>query len=380
MRKIWTLALNDLRLTTRDWASAVWLVLLPLGMMWIFGSSFQGGSGEQPKIHLTVVNHDRGWLAEAFLDELRDEAVTLVEDESPTKGEPVRSLILPEGFTAGLERGQQQVLKLETRPDANIEYSLAAQMHLVRTIVRTLGRWVEMSASGDAATEDPAAAFRRLGERPPLATLEVSTAGWGRPIPSGFGQSVPGILTAITLMMTLIYGADFLTHEKTTGMLRRTATAPLSKAQIFAGKLLGRILLAGGQMVVIGLAGPWLFDFSWGDSPFGVALVMFAYAFAIAALSLLLGAILTSPQQASAVGWILSMFLAAIGGCWWPAEITPEWVQKLALTLPTGWAMEGFHGLITWGRGTADALPPVAVLIGFGLVFSYLGARLLRYD
>lgn len=40
-----------------------------------------------------------------------------------------------------------------------------------------------------------------------------------------------------------------------------------------------------------------------------------------------------------AVYTVLADLLAAWGGCWWPIEITPEWLQKFAMFLPTGWTM-----------------------------------------
>ena len=43
MKRIWQLAWNDLRLTTRDRMSFVWLLALPVAMMWFFG--LMGGGG-----------------------------------------------------------------------------------------------------------------------------------------------------------------------------------------------------------------------------------------------------------------------------------------------------------------------------------------------
>ena len=67
--------------------------------------------------------------------------------------------------------------------------------------------------------------------------------------------------------------------------------------------------------------------------------------------------------------------LAALGGCWWPIEITPAWMQKLALALPTGWAMDAMHKLVNFGDGAAAALPHVAVMLTSALVIGWIGAR-----
>jgi len=385
MKKIWRIARNDLRLTVRDRAAFFWMLLLPLLMMWLLGSVNTGDDGDEWKIALTVSNRDGGWLGRAFVDELRGDRVDLREempDEATAAEARVRSLIIPEGFTENVLAGEQQVLRLEQAPGSDAGFGIGAQMHVVRAITRSIGRLVELAdePTGSEIERDPAERFRALAHRPRLVGLDVSTAGRGTAVPSGFQQSVPGTLTMIVLMMTLIYGAVFLTIEKRSGMLRRQAGLPVSKAQIFCGKLLGRMLVAGLQLVVLSLAGTLLFGVSWGEAPLGLALLFVSFAFAVAGLSTLLGAVLANAAQASSVGWILSMILAALGGCWWPSEVMPGWLRTASHALPTSWAMDGFHALISFGRGTDAVLLPAAVLLGFGALFSIAGAKLLRFD
>jgi hypothetical protein len=42
--------------------------------------------------------------------------------------------------------------------------------------------------------------------------------------------------------------------------------------------------------------------------------------------------------------------------------------------------MNGFHALITFGYGLDAVLLPALVLFGFGVLFSALGARFLRFS
>ena len=102
------------------------------------------------------------------------------------------------------------------------------------------------------------------------------------------------------------------------------------------------------------------------------------YAVAVAGISTFLGAILANPEQASIVGWLVSMVMAAMGGCWWPSEVMPEWLRTAAHIFPTAWAMDGFHALISFGRGFPAVALPCAALLGFGAAFSLIGAHRLR--
>ena len=377
MTRIVKLARNDLLLTRRDRAAFFWLLLTPLAMMWFFGRMSFGG-GETHRIALTVLDHDGGAVAAMLADEMAGDRVRLsvlrgVEASAPPQGTP-RWVVLPQGFTEAVLGGRPQRLSVEAGEDASMEDTRAAEVVVLRGIVRTLARAAELRQRGEVVTADAAAALRA---RPPLVSLQVGTAGSGSVVPRGTAQSVPGILTFTVMMMTLIYGAVFLTIEKREGMLRRQLTLPVSRTALFAGKVAGRMSLAAIQIAILLLAGRFLFGLPLGRSPVGLLGLAGSYAFAVAGLATFLGALVRNPEQASAVGWLSSMVMAAMGGCWWPSEIMPGWLRLAAHAFPTAWAMDGFHALISFGRSGSAVLGPCAALIVFGVVFSLWGARRL---
>ena len=73
------------------------------------------------------------------------------------------------------------------------------------------------------------------------------------------------------------------------------------------------------------------------------------------------------------------MALGALGGCWWPIEIAPRWMQTLALCLPTGWAMDAMHRLVSFGDPAA-AVPHVLALGAGAGVLGGVAARVFRYE
>jgi ABC-type multidrug transport system permease subunit len=186
------------------------------------------------------------------------------------------------------------------------------------------------------------------------------------------------MLTMTVLMMTVIYGGVFLTSEKRSRMLSRQISLPVTRRQIILGKLGGRFLIAAVQISMLVLAGRFLFGISFGHSPAGLIVLLASYALAVAGLAVMLGALLRTPEQASGVGWMVSMVLAAMGGCWWPSEVVPDWLWKAAHVLPTAWAMDAFHALISFGSGVEAIVAPSLALVAFGVLFAGIGARFLR--
>lgn len=72
--------------------------------------------------------------------------------------------------------------------------------------------------------------------------------------------------------------------------------------------------------------------------------------------------------------------LAALGGCWWPIEVTPAWMQSLAGFLPTGIAMDALRRLVNFGLPPGSAAFHVAVLVVMSLAAGWVAARAFKYQ
>jgi ABC-type multidrug transport system permease subunit len=193
------------------------------------------------------------------------------------------------------------------------------------------------------------------------------------------------MLAMFVVMSVLIGGAESLTREKHSGTLARLATTPFSRGEILAGKLLHLTLVGLIQALVLMAAGQAIgelrlfgISFSWGPHWPLVVVLLLPYAFAVACLTLFVGGLFRTTQQAESLGWLVGMVIAALGGCWWPNEIMPSAVRAVSRAVPTSWAMDGLHGVITFGRGAEAIVLPSLVLICFGLILGWLGTRTMR--
>lgn len=391
LRQVFALGWNDLRLTLKDRQAFIWLLLMPVGMMWIFGLAFNMGDGEEPRVYLCLDDRGSGWLGTALIAELDADQIDIRDLQAePIEGDwqPPWTLVLPSGMTEKVLAGESVEVRLEVDPEANQQFEMSAEFAIRRALVRVTGRLLASELSpkedGDVEADDVVsvaaveARYEELAAEAPLVTLDVSRAGRGRPVPTGFAQSVPGVLTAIVLMMTLIYGGIFLITEKNAGMLRRQLSLPIPRLAVIVGKIFGRLLIASAQIVVLLTISVFAFGIDLGNSPAGLLLLIMSYALAAASLTTLVGAFLTTTEQVSTVGWLLAMALGFLGGCWWPFEVMPPWLQTIAHGVPTTWAMKGFHSLISYGYGIESVLMPSLALLGFSAVFAALAIRLLR--
>ena len=187
-------------------------------------------------------------------------------------------------------------------------------------------------------------------------------------------------MVMFTMLVLLSSGGIQLVIERKEGLLRRLASTPVRPASIVAGKWTARMTLGLVQVGFAMLLGRVLFGMDWGAAVGMVGLVLAAWAAFNASLALLLGNLARSEGQMAGIGVLGTMALAALGGCWWPIEITPAWMQSLALWLPTGWTMDALHKLVNFGYGPAAALPHATALAAAALLCAAAAARTFRYQ
>jgi len=219
-----------------------------------------------------------------------------------------------------------------------------------------------------------------LNEMPRALQLEVKPAGARKRIPTGFEQAIPGIMVMFTLMVMATSGSILLLLERKAGLLRRLASTPISRRSIVVGKCSGKLALGIVQIGFAMLAGTFLFKMDWGPDLPAVIAVMIVYGAMMAALGVVLGSVAQSPGQAIAIGVISTNVLAALGGCWWPIEVAPEWMQTLQLFLPTGWAMNALHKLISFGAGAASVVPHLLGMAAATLVLVGVSVKVFRFE
>jgi ABC-2 type transport system permease protein len=88
------------------------------------------------------------------------------------------------------------------------------------------------------------------------------------------------------------------------------------------------------------------------------------------AFGLFLAALGRTPEATRGLAVFAVLILVMLGGAWVPAFVFPAWLQKATLLLPTRWAMDALDA-VTWrGLGLASALPAVAIVLAFTLLFS----------
>jgi ABC-2 type transport system permease protein len=376
------LAKNDLKLAIKDRSTFLWLFIMPTVFFYFIGTVTQGGvSFMDSSAQLVVENNDGGFLSQHLEHRLEENLFTIIypEDVPPVAEgeEPVRyrKLTIPPDFTEQLTSEKQVNISYEgLRSGYSNEYDF---FRVQKAAFSVLGDLVVVKSGGDVVS--PATlAQATSGARP--VQLAVTPAGRQMQIPSGFQQAIPGTLVMFTLLVLLTSGAAMLVDDREKQLLRRLASAPLTRGQVVLGKWAGRMALATVQIAVaIGVSYTPLFDMDWGQSLPMVVLILLAWGALCTSLALLLGSLAKTDSQAANLGAFATMTLAALGGCWWPIEVAPAWMQQMQMFIPTGWTMDALHKLISFNMPWQSALPHMAVLIVASILVGWAASKRFRF-
>ena len=356
----------------------IWAFALPIVFFYFIGTitSRWGDSGESKDPLAVYVPASAGPMAENLLERFGALDYSIIRVSNPADlSRYERRLSIPEDFSGSIQARRQTTVEF-TRNEAGLNADQDT-VRLNRAIYTLLGDLVVLKLTNQPET---LAAVQTLDRAPRLIRVVSKPAGRRKVPPSGFEQAVPGCMVFFVLLVLLTSGAATLVAERDQGILRRLASSPMSRQAVVAGKWGARMLLACIQIAFAMVAGALLFHVHWGSNVLMVIVVLLAYAAFAAAAGVLLGSVARSRGQVAAFGSIAANVLAALGGCWWPAEIMPRSMQAVSRATPPGMAMDALHQLVNFGSGPAAALPQTIALAALAVILGFFAARTFRFQ
>ncbi len=362
-----------------DWENYFWVFIMPVVFMYFIGTvtaNFGGNPGGGKDSIALVAPADAGFLADQLALRLEQSGYEVRHAEAAEGEElPTRRLVVPAGFTASVLAGEKSVVTLESRGKG-----LSGDYDRVRASRAVYLVLADLVVSAGQGREPTAEWFAELAAMPRSVTIDVRPAGRRKEIPTGFEQAVPGIMIMFSLIVILTTTSSSLVIERRRGLLRRLASAPISKGEVFAGRWLARAGLGYVQVLLGLVAGTFLFGVDWGPNLGVILVVLLGWSALCASLGLLLGNLVQTEGQGVGISVLAANVLCALGGQWWPIEIAPSWMQKLAMFLPNGWTMDALHQLALFGAGPLAVVPHLLGLLAAAGVVAVVGMRTFRFE
>jgi len=419
VKALLTIARKDLKLLIRNRASFFWVLGLPVLVALLFGAAFSG-SGRRPSLPVAVVDLDRTDYSRGLVQRLRDSEALRVRETTldsaltavrhgdltgyialrpgmsenfgfggdSTSGieigidprqrataDMLRGLVTQAVFTgmrqsfgtggSGREIIARQLEKLQADTTASTDRRLRGER-----VLRSLESFMTVLDSVGASPSD-SSSNAMAGVR--INMVEVTEQDTGPrtayevTFPSGLAWALIG--TCMAFAISIVY-------ERLTGTFLRLRLAPVSRAQVLAGKALACFigcLISTGFLFAIGT---FFFHIRVSD-PLMLLAAVCAAAFCFTGLMMLIAAIGRSPQSVSGAGWAVMLVLSMTGGGMIPLFAMPPWLQALSNFSLVKWAILGVEGAVWRGFDWAEMAKPLGILAAAGVVAFAIGAAAL---
>jgi ABC-2 type transport system permease protein len=206
----------------------------------------------------------------------------------------------------------------------------------------------------------------------------------GGPRPTSVQQNVSAWLV-FGMFFVIAALSNLFVEERRCGALARLQSLGVPNDVLLASKALpyfGVNLLQAALMLMVGA---WLMPLLGGDAlsfagihwP-ALMLAVGAVSAAAVSLALMLSCLVRTHAQAAAVGPVLNIVMAALGGIMVPTFVMPAALQRVAALSPMNWGLEALLTVLLRGGGAAATAPHALRLFGFATLMLVLAWLLFR--
>jgi len=430
MKVIWTIAMKDLKLLRRDRSAFFWVLGFPILIALFFGSII-GGDGDRAPLSIAVTDLDGTDYSRAIAGRLRASSALKVMDTTPDsartlvrKGDLVAYVTLHPGVsrsfgfggdsTSGIEigvdprrtaekeylRGLVTAALFETMRGSvssgfgkrQIQENLAAiradstlrpvERARSETLFRSLETFLtaldssglDAGASEGAGAGSGASKTGSSGGGPNLRVVAVAEDDTGPR--TAFEVTFPSSIAWALIGVCMSFAISIVT-ERVSGTFLRLRLAPISRAQVLAGKGLACFLAAMFSVSALLAIGIVFLHVRVSD-PLMLAAAIAASAFCFTGVMMLISTFGRSHQSVSGAGWAIMLVMSMTGGGMIPLIAMPAWMQSVSNFSLVKWAVLSVEGAVWRGFGWGELLPVLAVPVAAGLAGIAIGTRALQ--
>lgn len=380
-------------------AELIMLVVFPLLFTFVFGKAFGGGETSLP---VSVTDLDNSYYSKAIIRNLK-EANKNLKVSTVNQQEAIDSvknkmsemtIIIPKGFGTEIRRQGKVSIETISVPNSNsaigLKQMLSAQTNRLEADATAATETVNYLKEQQKLTPDRVdtawenaykEADKKWTPEPPMTVQyqEASDKTVVQRSENKFNNTSLGFSVAF-VMVSLMYGAGTILESRQIGTWGRILSTPTRPSQILAGNLISTFIIGWIQMLILILAGKYLFGVNWGANLGGLVILMSAYLFSVIGMGLMLAGFVKTYHQHQILSSIVMNSLSMLGGAFWPVEWMPKVMQTISNFIPTGQVMKGLLDLVARGKSLGEIQQPIYILILMGFIFFVIGLKRVKFD
>lgn len=361
---ILNMALKEIKTDFRDVRTLIFLLAFPVVLMLILGTALSNAFNDTPdvdELHILYKDTAGGSVSDAFqafTEKVADSRVHFKKASSDTDGKTA----VKEGKYDGFVQVSDNGIKVyendsSTLAGGIIEGTLHAftdKYNVMTSVYKTAPE-----AAG-AATAGSSGGYIQ----------ETSLKAASKP---GAMDYYAITMSAIVAFFGSISATSLIRYERTLGTGNRLIAAPITKAEIFTGKILGSIVVSGICTLIVVLFSKFAFKADWGSHFWWISLVLLTEIIFATSLGVIVGYVTKTNASTQAVIMVIVQLSAFFGGSYF--QVSPEdgglvsWAVNLS---PLHWQNTALIHLV-YTSDTAAAIHTILLNLSFAAIF-LLGA------
>jgi ABC-2 type transport system permease protein len=347
LRRILSLIYKEFLAVWRDKRSRFVLIAPPIIQLVVFAYA---ATLDVKNVSIGILNLDQGekgfQLSELFYHSTTFKKITNLSSFSELRGyidneKGVVALVIPQQFTKELKEGKETSLETVL----NGRKSNTAQI-VQGYISRVVSQFILEQTPNSTSYK-----------------IELRDRNWFNPNLIYNWFTIPGLLSILLMLESLIIVALSLAREKELGNFDQLLVSPLEPIEILIGKIIPAIVISMIEGSVIVLVSQLFFKIPFVGSYFLLAISMLIYIFSVIGFALFLSALCTTQQQAVLIVFVFMTPSILLSGFASPIENMPNWLQLITYMNPARYFLKICRGLFMKGIHGVAVLKQIAPMI-----------------
>jgi ABC-2 type transport system permease protein len=368
LQRLLAIFIKEFQQMLRDRLTFAMAIGVPILQLVLFGYAINTDPKGLPTV---IVSADHGPMARSLSAALQNTGYFKVVHTATAErdaagwvesGDAQFMVVIPEGFSRALVRGQRPVVLVEV--DAT-----------------------DPSASGNAIAAlgnlaGPALAHELKGT---LAPLRAGDAPFELRIhrrynPEGLSRYniVPGLIgTILTMTMVMLTGLA-MTRERERGTMENLLATPVRPLEVMVGKIAPYVVIGYLQLLVILAAAALLFEVPMQGSRVLLLAMIGVFMLANLAVGFTFSTLARNQLQAMQMTFFFFLPSMLLSGFMFPFRGMPEWAQTIGEVLPLTHFLRIVRGIMLKGHDTLAVLPELWPLLAFLFVAGAVALKRYR--
>ncbi|TAH63270.1 MAG: ABC transporter permease [Gottschalkiaceae bacterium] len=354
---------NNITRILRKKSNIIFMIILPILTMVI---SLKFTNVSYPPT-VGIIDRDNTELTSFLINSLENNCEVVFIDEDDIKDKLIKGAIefainIPNGFTENIITNKES--KVNTYKIKDTEHTIPLSMSLNNNInsFKNIAR----------ATEGDYESFYKG-----LDSYKSGNLGVEYKNIEGTDRKQDKLLQSfgfiIMFMMYLSNNvARLMLEDKRYKTYARIFCSPISSKSYMLQNILSFITIIFIQVAIVFTVATKMININLGSSIKGMFLLLIIFGVCSVAMAVAINILSKDMRQGNVTSQFIILPMSLLGGCFWPREIMPKFLQQLARFIPVTWTLEGIEKLL-FQPDIKIAGTEIIILILFSTVFFLLG-------